>query len=337
MIRQLALAAAIGCLSMSYAQLKIDKNPPQDSLKYFLKGLGVIVSNIKISGSTEALGLFEGFSELPIYEGIVLSTGKVEGVAGIAGITDTSNLQSTNLNFPGTSILNVPSHNCFDAISLEFDVLPFGDTLSFSFCFGSEEYPKFAPPYETKYNDNFGVFISGPTINGVKNCAVLPDSTTISINSINPITNPSYYINNINGKYNAFNGLTQLITIKEPVLIGAKYHFTIALQDVGDEHYDSGVFIKAHSLKSNGSEVNVQNQNNSTITIGPNPSDDFLSVYFSDVECTVQIYALTGALIHTMENVKSGDKLDICSIPSGTYLLKTKIGNQTLTNKWVKK
>lgn len=71
---------------------------------------------------------------------------------------------------------------------LEFDFIPTGDSISFRFVFGSEEYPEYVC---SQYNDVFGFFLSGPGIDGsftnnAINLGVLPNSTVpIAINTVN--------------------------------------------------------------------------------------------------------------------------------------------------------
>ena len=79
--------------------------------------------------------------------------------------------------------------NTNDAAVLEFDFIPTGDSLSFNYSFGSDEYNEYVCG---SVNDAFGFFLSGPGINGAYsnnaiNLAIIPetDGTPVTINSVN--------------------------------------------------------------------------------------------------------------------------------------------------------
>src|SRR4030095_438410 len=102
------------------------------------------------------------------------------GLNGSAGL-----FASTGFNFPGDANLNalVTPNLTEDAVILEFDFVPIGDTIRFNYVFSSEEYPSFSC---TQYNDVFAFFISGPGITGLKNIALVPGTNIpVAINSIN--------------------------------------------------------------------------------------------------------------------------------------------------------
>ena len=94
-----------------------------------------------------------------------------------------------------------------DLCILEFDFEAGGDSISFNYVFGSDEYLTYV---NTQYNDIFAFFISGPGISGpfaspagfpdgAVNIAEVPDSDPqlpVTISSVNNVTNVEYYINN---------------------------------------------------------------------------------------------------------------------------------------------
>ena len=109
-----------------------------------------------------------------------------------------------------SSILN--GEQTYNAAILEFDFVPYADTVAFNYVFGSEEYPEYAPPESSTYNDVFGFFISGPGIIGYENIAQLPNGNgVVSINNVNAVTNTQYYISNGNGTNAPFNSSDQYI------------------------------------------------------------------------------------------------------------------------------
>ena len=154
----------------------------------------------------------------------------------------------------------------FDAAWVAFDIVSNTDSIKFDYVFASEEYKEFVA---SSFNDVFGFFISGPGITGTQNLAVLPGTTTpVTINSINHVDNPQYYIDNdyqeflINGdqippsldatRFNnlEYDGLTKVLTARARVTPGQTYHLILAIEDVGDEIYDSGVFLKGGGITS---------------------------------------------------------------------------------------
>lgn len=152
---------------------------------------------------------------------------------------------------------------------LQFDFVPTGDSLSFRFVFGSDEYLEFVG----SINDVFGFFLSGPGINGpysnnATNIALVPGTNLpVSINNVNDVSNSAYYINNgtgYNAPYNAdaryiqYDGITRVLTANASVVCGATYHIKIAISDISDGILDSGVFLEAGSFKSNTVQLSAQ-------------------------------------------------------------------------------
>ncbi|MBK9731606.1 MAG: choice-of-anchor L domain-containing protein [Chitinophagaceae bacterium] len=71
--------------------------------------------------------------------------------------------------------------------------MPFNNHISFSYAFGSEEYPEYVG---SRYNDVFGFIIDGEKLNN-KNLAVIPKTLLpVTINTINDKENEGYYIDN---------------------------------------------------------------------------------------------------------------------------------------------
>ena len=148
-------------------------------------GFGVEVSNVTYSGSLEAIGKFNGsVTTLGIDEGIIMTTGTIADVeAGPHGPNDLTNAGVDNA-MPGYPPLsNLFEISTFNASVLEFDFVSISDTVQLEYIFGSEEYPEYI---NTQFNDVIAFFISGPGINGVRNMALIPNtSLEVNINSIN--------------------------------------------------------------------------------------------------------------------------------------------------------
>ena len=246
-----------------YAQLQTNNSlNPQGLVQNVLLGNGVTVSNVSYNGSPAAIAQFTAANTtLGINSGIVLTTGTtLPNGDGPHGPNDTPGAGLDN-NMGGFNLLSqaIQGTQTYNAAILEFDFVPYADTVRFKYVFGSDEYPEFAPPNNTTYNDVFGFFISGPGITGFQNIALLPNGAVVSINNVNTITNPFYFVNNGDGntapynqspQYIQYDGFTKVLEAVSKVQCGQTYHLIIAIADVGDGQWDSGIFLEANSLST---------------------------------------------------------------------------------------
>ncbi|HZF99389.1 MAG TPA: choice-of-anchor L domain-containing protein [Chitinophagales bacterium] len=242
-----------------------------------LVGSGITVSNANLVCAQDGAGFFTATApSLGIGQGVVLTTGYANDPSGfgddIASPNDDSGM-GIDRGMPGDMDLEGLAANItFDACYLEFDLVPTGDTITFDYIFGSEEYNDFV---NAGYNDVFGFFISGPGIPGEQNIAVVPGtgSTPVSIDNVNCGSFPQYYICNdwldsFMGGCNSgdcptsqmawgpeYDGLTVVLTARALVQPCQTYHLKLGVSDVGDGVWDSGVFIKQGSLTSATVEV----------------------------------------------------------------------------------
>ena len=255
----------ISCLSVSAQIVPNNTMTPDQLVQNYLAGPGVIVSNVVFNGAPGNLtdpqiGYFSGSSNIGIDSGVVISTGNIMMISGpnFSSSTSTSYGQiNTDPDLNAISTVNVN-----DPGILEFDFVPTGDTVKFTYVFGSEEYMEWV---FSGVNDAFGIFLSGPGIsgpymNGGVNMATIPVNIPVSIDNINLFANSTYYIDNpINGNsFNTqFDGNTVKLTAQWPVTCGQTYHIKFAIGDGGDWSYDSGVFLEAGSFSSSGSAVAV--------------------------------------------------------------------------------
>lgn len=236
---------------------------PQGLVQNILIGPGVTVSNIIFNGSPTSIGSFTGAgTNLGISNGIVMTTGTVlDNGVGPHGPNNQAGAGQAN-NSAGSTLLSgiISGAQTFDAAILEFDFIPYSDTVRFKYVFGSDEYPEFAPPNNSGYNDLFGFFIAGPGITGLQNIARLPtNGSIVSINNVNAITNPAFFNYNGDGStgpYNSspfyiqYDGFTDVLEAVSRVECGETYHLILAIADVGDGQWDSGIFLEANSLTS---------------------------------------------------------------------------------------
>lgn len=280
------------------AQISIDTTISVDTLvKNILLGQGVAIGNVEYKGNLSAIGYFTTDNDaLGIDKGIILSSGSVfNGSGPNSSPFITTAFQGTNLQpLKGDRDLNRICHGAsWDAAVIEFDFIPFNNKISFSYVFGSDEYPEYVG---SAYNDVFGFVVTGPKITR-KNIALLPGtSNPVTINSVNATQNPDLFIDNdyfkkvklvkvqptLDPDANStddsqsassykidkkklkkldkqlvstiqYDGVTKVLEAWTYVVPFQKYHIKIAIGDVGDNTYDSGVLLQAgtfHTEKS---------------------------------------------------------------------------------------
>lgn len=258
------------------AGIKTDKNYTAESLvrDVFIKGTCDNVSNIKAIGNPDGIGYFEnGLDIIGQEKGIILATGPVSGAEGPNGETR----QSGNFNDAtgDRDLRSLAGGQVFDAVGIEFDFVPLDPFVTFRYVFASEEYCEFVG---SKFNDVFGFFISGPGINGQfsngsTNVALVPGTNDyVSINTINHKRNEDFYISNIRSDdalecgiaYQKspldgvieYDGFTKGLVAFLNLIPCETYHIRFVVSDVGDNFYDSAVFLEAGSFNLGG-EVTI--------------------------------------------------------------------------------
>ncbi len=243
----------------SYSQLVLNNAATAAQLVSNLVGSGITVSNIQFTGSLNSKATFtcSGACPLGFPSGIMLSTGNASGITSPA-----SHFASTGMGTAGDAVLNgiVAPQTTFDAVVLEFDFTAPSDSIQFEYIFSSEEYNEYV---NTNFNDVFAFHISGPGIVGNQNIALVPNTVTpVSINNVNngnsfgaaggPCTNCTYYQDNFGGANFFMDGYTVGLVAKAKVQPCQTYHMRLAIADVGDGVFDSGVFLKENSFTAIG-------------------------------------------------------------------------------------
>jgi len=280
------------CSSLVSAQLQVTAVNNAQALAQKLVGDGVIISNATLTASPAVIptGFFNnlGGTNIGIDSGIVLTCGRAKsdfqinlyGVDGNGTFPASAHRADANLGLPGditlATELGIPVSQLNDAIALEFDFVPLGDSIKFNYILGSEEY---TPATVCVFNDAFGFFISGPGIIGNKNIALIPGTLTpVTITNVNNITaancinNPQYYVDNTSNIYFVHEGHTTLFIATSHVQPCQTYHLKLVIADRGDHLWDSGVFLQAKSLTSNAIGITnltqTDNQGNSYLLEG---------------------------------------------------------------------
>ncbi len=262
-------------LCFSYSQIQVDNSvDAEDAVNNILLGAGVNAFNITFSGDDNQIGSFNSNgSNVPLSSGIILGTGNVNlasgsfnDVPGPGGNTGGgSGSGGGNFGATDNDLELVSGQNLNDAAILEFDFTATGDSISFNFSFGSEEYLEFV---NSGFNDAFGFFLSGAGIDGggiydnnAINLAVVPGTTNpITINSVNDQSNSEFYINNpasTDPNSIEFDGFTTLMvaTTDFSLVCDSTYHIKMVIADGGDTALDSAVFLEAGSFSSNAVEI----------------------------------------------------------------------------------
>jgi gliding motility-associated-like protein len=276
--------------SRNPAGILVDENytPNQLVQDVFIGGdcFDVEAQSISYAGNDLGSGYFSnGNSSINIEEGVILSTGNIHNSAG-----PNDNYNSGNSFFNNSVDVDlsqmINSNYLYDISSLEFDFTPTTDQISFEFVFASEEYCEYV---NSSFNDVFGFFISGPGINGpfsnnAENIAIVPNTNSYTaINTVNHLTNPAYYVNNIPISQHSqmpgflqctgypvntngvaindieYDGFTTVMTAMANVQSCETYHIKLIIADVADGYFDSAVFLKANSFSA-GDAANVSTE-----------------------------------------------------------------------------
>lgn len=251
----------------SNSQIAVTGGYTAQQLANILAGPNITVTNAVLTGGAVARGSFSGTNvDIGFDSGVILSSGNINEAPGPNGAGNVG----ANLGQPGTAqMTTLAGVNTFDAITLEFDFEVQSTSIQFNYVFASEEYPEYAPPNNSSFNDVFAFYISGPGVTGQENIALVPNSTSpVSINNINPVTNSQYYINNTGGQDIQFDGYTTVLEAKRNNLIACQvYHLKLVICDAGDGVYSSAVFLQENSLVQGLVDVQTQTINSDDIAL----------------------------------------------------------------------
>lgn len=245
----------------SRAQLVVTPQTNLEALAQSIAGPGVRIANPVMNCHPSGYGEFTYTgSLLDVTEGILLTSGTINNAVG----PNNAGNRTFEQNRPGDALLNtVTGRTTYDACRFEFDVIPGGDSLSFDFVFGSEEYNEWVG---SQFNDVFGFFISGPGIAGDPgigndhNIALVPNTTqAVTINNVNAASNSNYYFYNSGGSQVQYDGITRQLKAVSPVEPCQTYHLKLTVADASDRKLDSGVLIAR--IESNAVTMSAFTQN----------------------------------------------------------------------------
>ncbi len=222
------------------------------------------VSNIQYEGHAQAIGIFSNSSKYYVIKrGIILSTGNVEDAIG----PNESGKTGQALSMKGIKELeDIGTGKTFDGAKLQFEFQSSSDSIYFNYVFASEEYPEFV---DKGVNDIFAFFLEDLESGKRQNLAVFGlDQKPVNVDNINDRHNNEFYIPNARWDPNnisqfksdpglgelsltyEYDGFTKLLSAGSAIEPGRRYRITFAIADVGDEIYDSAVFLEAGSFGS---------------------------------------------------------------------------------------
>ncbi|MCL2818633.1 MAG: choice-of-anchor L domain-containing protein [Actinomycetia bacterium] len=229
-----------------------------------LVGANVVPYNIVIKGDASNLqrGVFtNALDSVGIANGVVLSTGDANSVF-------TSHNSSMSFSGPGDADLSnlIGGAATHDAVTIEFDFVADLPLLTFRYVFASAEWNQ-----PVTFNDVFGLFING------ENMALLPTGSVVSVGTILtdsglpwPVSPPppskGYFVNTVADENFAFDGRSVVLTCEKNVTPGEVVHIKLGLADVGDNVYDSALFLEGNSIGGPPIDPNQPDQPD-----GPNP------------------------------------------------------------------
>lgn len=261
------LPALLFCFSAFSQTLFVDtmQYAPADLVMDFFDGTCVDVSSVEYLGEPKQLAFFEGSqSGLGVNAGILFTTGDSQGAVG-PNNQDGSSTGYGN-STPDSLLGSITIGSLFDRSMLHLSIVPHTDSIGFQYVFASEEYCEYV---NTQFNDAFGFWIKGPGASNPdgspRNIALVPGTNTpVTINNVNFDLNSAFYVNNTPSTgilcnmppspqtpvmdAVQFDGLLTVLTASAAVVPDETYEVWIAISDVGDGAWDSGIFLSVESL-----------------------------------------------------------------------------------------
>lgn len=270
--------------SLGFSQLTVTNNQTIEwYIQNVLIGTGVTISNVQYNaGAGNIVNAQVGQFTDPngatgLGNGLIMGSGDVT-MAAQPNTGGGSTLGGGTGNGVDTDLASLTLNQINDECIIEFDFVPTGDSLVFSYVFASEEYEEYVCG---SVNDAFGFFLTGTNPNGANyaatNLALVPDpanpavytTTGVSINTVNPgVAGGSGTAANCAAldpnwaSYNIFyagantttdyeyDGNTVVLDCRAAVVCGETYHIKLGIGDGGDGAFDSGVFLEGGSFSS---------------------------------------------------------------------------------------
>lgn len=258
--------------------------PPEVSGVYISNGKFNNSTAALPTTTASKIGIFTNgfnFPDFPMYRGIIMTTGNISVAPG-----PNNSVSASSANNDGTTdadLQALTTGNLTGLSKLEFDFMSISGYVQFEYIFASEEYPEYVC---SNFNDIFAFFLTGTHpvtgVNSTWNIALIPGTTLpVAINSLNPgvpgtssggggctgtnqsLAYSSFYQSVPSGSAGMqFDGFTRIpassphspfgipmgLLAKSRILPCETYHMKLAIANVTDNAYDSGVFLKQGSF-----------------------------------------------------------------------------------------
>lgn len=230
------------------AELTYTTNASALSMANEIFGAGVSVNSASYSGPANSSAIYSngGLSAgvTPSTRGVIMSTGNVRDFTQSSG--DPNRSSGTSTDTSGTnfnSLFNaISGTNTYDAVWMDVDFTPVGDTMTMSFVFASEEYPEYI---NSQFNDVVGVWVNGTHV------PITVGNGATSVNNINGNTQENLFVSNTNDAFNTeMDGFTITLSLTMPVNPGVINSIRIGIADASDSQYDSNVLIASNSVQT---------------------------------------------------------------------------------------
>lgn len=314
-------------------------------IQHHFMGEGVWTNQIQLIGHPNAIARFETgvvgsvLQEYGFVEGIFISTGTAfNDKNSFIGPNTTPNFGANNAtegiasNFP--TPYELMGSQSYDAAGLQFQLTTLGDTLWFDFIFASEEYNEYVG---SQFNDYFVLYMKEVTETTYVNVAKLDNQSIISVNKINngqnndgPCLNCTYYVYNGNGidqepyvsnpYFIQFDGFTKPISLAIPVVPGNLYDIRMMVSDVNDPIFDSGVFLKKGSIKTNAL---AGKSPLATFSVFPNPNGGQFTIQSTFVAQRMRVFSSQGQVLLSRElDATRTQSIDLSHFARGIYLIE---------------
>ncbi|MBL7788434.1 MAG: choice-of-anchor L domain-containing protein [Chitinophagales bacterium] len=266
-------------LSIGISQtISLVDNQTSTSLANTLAGKGIqVTGGFTLNCSTLANGTFVNVNPTPnlslaIDSGIVLCTGRVLSTTADTGINaNRFRLASNNLGIT-TSDAQIATLAGASAVQrdlcfLQFNFVPRGDSAFIDYVFASEDYPEYVC---LSSFDAFGIFVQAPS-DTFKNYSKVPGTNiNVSVNSINDTSKQTgvsnfntyckglgagspfiqFYTANLINNHIVYDGMTKVLRARIPVQPNLTHTMKLAIADILDGNFDSGIFFKKSSFTS---------------------------------------------------------------------------------------
>lgn len=251
---------------------------PATFIQNNLLGEGVHIFNAKYNNTpgsinVPSIGTFQanGYTGLMMNNGIIMTTGDIDVAPGPN--SNEGYTHFVNGYYSDTELLPIAASAINGCSTLDFDFVSLSSSMSFNYCFASEEYPEYVC---SAFNDVFAFLLTGPDPETgeivTRNIAIIPgtenidaDGIPVAINSVNGGSMGSeggagsdcyydytiYYQDNPIGSDGVeYDGLTVKLAATAQIIPCQVYHMHITVCNIGDNRWDSGVFIEGNSFVS---------------------------------------------------------------------------------------